>query len=1193
MKQRLFAPMDGNEAAAHVAYRTNEVIGIYPITPASPMGEWADQWSARGVPNIWGDVPKVFEMQSEGGAAGALHGALQAGAMATTFTASQGLLLMLPNLYKIAGELTSTVFHIAARSLAAQALSIFGDHSDVMSARGTGWTMLFSSSVQEAMDMALISQAATLKSRVPILHIFDGFRTSHEIQKIEVLDYEDIRSMIDDARVAEHRARALSPDHPFIRGTAQNPDAYFQAREASNPFYAAVPAIIQDAMDDFAKLTGRRYKLFDYHGAEDADQVLLLAGSGSSTARETVDYLNRNGKKTGVLTVRLYRPFDAAALIAALPPSVQRIAALDRTKEPGSQGEPLYLDVIAALQEPEASSHLNRMPLVRGGRYGLSSKEFTPGMIAGVFEELDRESPKNHFTIGIHDDVSHTSLLWNDDLNIEPDSVVRAMFWGLGSDGTVGANKNTIKIIADHTDFHAQAYFVYDSRKAGARTISHLRFGPDPIEGAYLIQKANFIGVHQFNFLKTYDTLEAAADGATVLLNCPFPPDRVWENLPSKVRQQILDRNLKLFVVDAYHIAREAHLAVRINTIMQMAFFALSNILPPDEARQYIRDAIEKTYGKRGEAVVQMNFKGVDLALEHLFEVPIPDSPVLTDQEEEDAYARFQEAPDFIREVTAPLLAGEGDRLPVSAFPVDGTFPSGTTRWEKRNLARDIPVWEPDVCIQCGLCVLVCPHAVIRGKVYEKDKLDSAPETWKTAGARWRSLPDRQFTLQVAPEDCTGCSLCVEICPAKDKSNAGRKAINMAPHAPLLEKERENWDFFLELPEMPRVATNGNGDAPLKFKNAQDIQLLQPLFEFSGACAGCGETPYLKLMSQLFGDRTLVANATGCSSIYGGNLPTTPWTVNAEGRGPAWSNSLFEDNAEFGLGMRVSIDEQTSIARGLVEKLRPVVGEGLTDSLLSADQDTEAGIAAQRDRVEELKAILKKEADNAAAQRLLAVCDALVRRNVWLVGGDGWAYDIGYGGLDHVIANPYDVNILVLDTEVYSNTGGQASKSTPLGAVAKFASGGKPTSKKNLALLAMDYGHVYVAQVAMGASPQQTIKAFEEAASYPGPSLIIAYSHCIAHGIDMTKGLDQQKLAGQTGHWPLFRFDPRRHDEGRNPFQLDSKAPSRPLQDYLYNEGRYRMLRQSQPETAKKFLALAQSQVEERWKHYQELAAKP
>lgn len=1191
MKARSFAPMDGNEAAAHVAYRTNEVIGIYPITPASPMGEWADQWSARGIPNIWGDVPKVFEMQSEGGAVGALHGALQAGALATTFTASQGLLLMLPNFYKIAGELTSAVFHVAARSLATQALSIFGDHSDVMAARSTGWGMLFSSSVQESMDMALIAQAATLQARVPILHIFDGFRTSHEIQKIEVLDDEDIRSMIDDGRIAEHRARALSPEHPFIRGTAQNPDTYFQAREASNPYYLALPSIVQDCMNRFGELTGRRYRLFEYHGAEDAEEIIIISGSGASTAQETVDYLNSMGRKVGVLSVRLFRPFDAVSLIDAIPATVKRISVLDRTKEPGSIGEPLYLDVLAGLQEPEGLVKFGQMPIVRGGRYGLSSKEFTPGMIVGVFDDLASSTPKNHFTIGIHDDITQTSLPWNDDLDIEPDSVVRAMFWGLGSDGTVGANKNTIKIIADRTDFHTQAYFVYDSRKAGARTISHLRFGPDPIRGAYLIKKANFIGVHQFSFLNSYDTLEAAAEGATVLLNCPHPPERVWEHLPSKVRRQIVDRNLKLFVVDAYHIAREAKLSVRINTIMQMAFFALSNILPPNDARQYIREAIEKTYGKRGEAVVQMNFKGVDLALEYLFEVPVPDSPDLTEREDEDAYARFREAPEFIRDVTAPLLAGEGDRLPVSSFPVDGTYPSATTRWEKRNLARDIPVWEPDVCIQCGLCVLVCPHAVIRGKVYEPSKLESAPENWKSAGARWRNLPDKQFTLQVAPEDCTGCSLCVEVCPAKDKSNVGRKAINMSPQLPLLEQERENWDFFVDLPEMPKVASNGNGEAPLKFKNAQDIQLLQPLFEFSGACAGCGETPYLKLMSQLFGDRTFVANATGCSSIYGGNLPTTPWAVNGEGKGPAWSNSLFEDNAEFGLGIRVSIDKQTTTAQELVEKLRTIIGDELTDALLSADQLSEGGIAEQRARVESLKGLLQQNPDNADAGRLLNLCDTLVRKSVWLVGGDGWAYDIGYGGLDHVIANPYDVNILVLDTEVYSNTGGQASKSTPLGAVAKFAAGGKPTAKKNLALLAMDYGHVYVAQVAMGASPQQTIKAFQEAESYPGPSLIIAYSHCIAHGIDMTKGLDQQKLASQTGHWPLFRYDPRRHEEERNPFQLDSKAPSRPLEEYLYNEGRYRMLRQSQPETAKHLLGLAKGQVEERWKHYLELAS--
>ena len=1179
---RQHATIDGNEAAAIVAHKTNEVIAIYPITPASPMGELADLWSTQKRTNLWGTVPQVVEMQAEGGAAGAVHGALQAGALTTTFTASQGLLLMIPNMYKIAGELTPTVFHIAARSVAAQALSIFGDHSDVMAARATGWGMLFAGSVQEVHDFALIAQAATLASRVPFLHVFDGFRTSHEIQKIELLTDDDLLHLLDEQNIHAHRSRALSPDRPFIRGTAQNPDVFFQAREAVNPYYLAAPAIVQEVMDRFAERVGRSYRLFDYIGAPDAERVIVLMGSGSEAVEETVTYLVSRGEKVGLVKVRLYRPFSVEAFLKALPVGIRVLAVLDRTKEPGSAGEPLYQDVITAVSEGLAAgtAPFDVMPRVIGGRYGLSSKEFNPAMIKGLFDEMGRPDPRNHFTVGIEDDVTLTSLAWDPDFDIEPDDVTRAVFWGLGSDGTVGANKNSIKIIGSGTDLYAQGYFVYDSKKAGARTISHLRFGPRPIHSTYLIRKAGFVAVHQFGFLERYDTLEMAREGATFLLNAPYGPDEVWDRLPRSVQEQIIEKKLRFFVIDAYRVARVNNLGVRINTIMQTCFFVLSNVLPRDEAIRKIKEAIRATYGKRGEAVVAMNEAAVDAALSHLHEVEVPEKAAGSIERPP---AVPEDAPAFVREVTAPMIAGKGDLLPVSALPVDGTYPSGTTRWEKRNLALEVPVWEADLCIQCGKCVMVCPHAVIRAKVVTEAALAGAPDGFKSMPASWREYPEHRYTLQVAVEDCTGCKLCVEICPAKDKSNVSRKALNMADQRPLREEGRTHWGFFLELPEV-KAGENG-----LAFRKTKDVQLLDPLFEFSGACAGCGETPYLSLLTRLFGDRSLVANATGCSSIYGGNLPTTPWSCNAEGRGPAWNNSLFEDNAEFGLGMRLAIDKQQAYALELLGRLRDALDGDLVDGLLNADQRDRVGVEAQRRRVAELKKALERM-DVAEARHLESVADALVRKNVWIVGGDGWAYDIGYGGLDHVLASGKNVNILVLDTEVYSNTGGQASKATALGAVAKFAAGGKPTPKKDLGLLAMSYGYVYVAQVALGADDNQCIKAFEEAEAYDGPSLIIAYSQCIAHGIDMTKGMDQQVLAVKSGYWPLYRYDPRRSRESENPLQLDSKPPRIPFRDYAYNENRYRMLTQTDPETAVRFLEQAQRGVNERWHRLEQLA---
>ncbi len=1179
---KVVATIDGNEAVARVAYKTNEVIAIYPITPASPMGEWADQWAAEKKPNIWGTIPLVIEMQSEGGAAGAVHGALQTGSLTTTFTASQGLLLMIPNLYKIAGELTSTVFHIATRTVATHALSIFCDHSDVMATRQTGWAILFSNSVQEAHDFALIAQAATLKARVPFIHAFDGFRTSHEINKIELLSDDDMHAMLDPDLIHAHRARALSPDHPFIRGTAQNPDVFFQARERINPYYEAVPGIVQETMDKFAEVVGRRYNLFDYVGAEDAERVIVLMGSGAETVEETVRYLAERGEKVGVVKVRLFRPFSVEHFLKALPPTVKVIAALDRTKEPGAAGEPLYQDVVTAVYEGLAhgTAPFEHIPRVIGGRYGLSSKEFNPAMVKGVFDEMAKEQPKNHFTVGIIDDVSYTSIDYDPEFDIEPADVTRAVFWGLGADGTVSANKNSIKIIGEETPLHAQGYFVYDSKKSGARTTSHLRFGPRPIRSPYLIRKANFVAVHQFGFLDRYDILDMAEPGAVFLLNAPFGPDEVWDQLPREVQAQIIEKKLKFYVIDAYKLAKEIGLGQRINTIMQTCFFAIANIIPLDEAIARIKEAIRKTYGKRGEAVVRKNFAAVDAALEHLHEVKYPDHVTST---RERPPVVPPEAPEFVKEVIAPMIALKGDDLPVSAMPVDGTWPSGTTRWEKRNISLEIPVWEPDICIQCGKCVMVCPHAVIRAKVVDEAALAGAPPTFKVADPRFREFKGNgyKYTLQVSAEDCTGCTLCVEVCPAKDKTNPSRKALNMAPKLPILEQERANWDFFLKLPDVPRH----NG---LKFNTVKNIQLLEPLFEFSGACAGCGETPYLSLLTRLFGDRAIVANATGCSSIYGGNLPTTPWAFNKEGRGPAWSNSLFEDNAEFGLGMRLTVDKQTAYARELVDMLRDVIGNDLADALLNADQSDEAGIEAQRARVAELKKRLQG-IDHPRAKDLLAVADMLVKKSVWIVGGDGWAYDIGYGGLDHVLASGRNVNILVMDTEVYSNTGGQASKATPLAAVAKFAMGGKPTPKKDLGLMAMTYGNVYVAQVAMGANDTQTVRAFLEAESYEGPSIIIAYSHCIAHGIDMAKGMEQQKLAVESGYWPLYRFDPRRKAEGKNPFQLDSKPPRIPLREYMEREARYRMLRQTNPEAFEQLMEAAQQAVNEHWRLYERL----
>jgi pyruvate-ferredoxin/flavodoxin oxidoreductase len=1169
--------VDGNEAAADVAYRLNEVIAIYPITPASAMGEWSDQWQNEGRKNLWGAVPTVIEMQSEGGAAGTLHGALQAGALGTTFTASQGLLLMIPNMYKLAGELTPTVIHVAARTIATHALSIFGDHSDVMAARATGFALLCASSVQEASDFALIAQAAALESRIPFLHFFDGFRTSHELNQIVPLSDGDLSALMDVTLIRKHRERALSPEHPVLRGTAQNPDVFFQAREASNPFYRACPTIVQSVMDRFATHCGRTYRLFDYVGSPDAERIIVMMGSGTGPVEETIEYLQSRAEKVGLLKVRLFRPFALDAFLSAIPKTVSSIAVLDRTKEPGSIGEPLYLDVITAFNESRAAARQSTR--IIGGRYGLSSKEFTPGMAKGIFDELKKPDPKNHFTIGISDDVTHTSLEFDSQFLTEDPQTVRAVFYGLGSDGTVGANKNSIKIIGKRTKNYAQGYFVYDSKKSGSVTVSHLRFGPRPIRSSYLISRASFVACHQFQFLERMDVLSAAEDGAKFLLNAPFSADDVWNHLPREVQETILRKHLEFYVIDAYKVASEAGMGNRINTVMQTCFFAISGVLPREEAIAAIKEAIRSTYAKRGEAVVEKNCAAVDQTLAHLYRVNVPQqissnlrvlAPVP------------QQAPSFVRDVLGAMIAGQGDSLPVSAMPIDGTFPTGTSTWEKRNIAQQIPVWDQELCIQCGKCVLVCPHAVIRAKVYDSSLLDSAPSTFKSAKARWREFETLRYTLQVSPDDCTGCRLCVEVCPVKSKSDAKHKAVNMEAQAPLRESGNANWNFFASLPEIDRDR--------LTHTHVKDVQLLEPLFEFSGACAGCGETPYIKLLTQLFGDRLLIANATGCSSIFGGNLPTTPYTVNRQGRGPAWCNSLFEDNAEFGLGMRLAADKQSDYAKILLAKLSPLVGQDLAQALLTADQRNEAGIAAQRERVALLKQTLAP-VESADAKDLMSVADSLIRKSVWLVGGDGWAYDIGAGGLDHVLASGANVNILVLDTEVYSNTGGQMSKATPRGAVAKFAAGGKHAGKKDLALEAMSYGSVYVARVAMGGNDTHTVKAFLEAEAYDGPSLIIAYGHCIAHGYEMACGLEQQKAAVLSGYWPLMRYHPALRAQGKNPFQLDSKAPTIPFQQYAYQEARYSALARSNPEAARELLVLAQSDVDRKWKVYSNHAA--
>ncbi|MBH8551738.1 pyruvate:ferredoxin (flavodoxin) oxidoreductase [Nostocaceae cyanobacterium CENA357] len=1196
MNKKSYATIDGNEAVAQIVYRLNEVIAIYPITPSSPMAEWADAWASEGKPNIWGTVPSVVQMQSEGGVAGAVHGALQTGSLTTTFTASQGLLLMIPNMYKIAGELTPTVFHIAARSLAAQALSIFGDHSDVMAARGTGFAMLCAASVQEAQDFALIATRATLESRIPFLHFFDGFRTSHEINKIETLIEEDLRNFIPDELVFAHRSRALTPDKPVLRGTTQNPDVYFQARETVNPYYLACADITQKVMDEFAEMTGRQYQLFEYHGDPAAERVIVLMGSGCEAVHETVDYLSARGEKVGVLKVRLYRPFDAVRFVAALPDTIRSMTVLDRTKEPGASGEPLYLDVVNAIYEalkaqqsisPTLPVSLSCPPQVVGGRYGLSSKEFTPAMVKAIFDNLATVEPKNHFTVGINDDVTHTSLDYEPEFSIEPDNIIRAIFYGLGADGTVGANKNSIKIIGEETNNYAQGYFVYDSKKSGSVTVSYLRFGSQPIRSTYLISKANFVACHQWDFLEKFPILKDIVLGGIFLVNSPYEKDEIWEYLPLAIQEQIIQKNLKFYVINAYKVARQAGMAGRINTVMQVCFFTLSGVLPREEVIAEIKKSIRKTYGKKGDEIVQMNINAVDTTLKNLFEVGNRELGIGNRKEKQSPI--LDAAPPFVRDVLGKMIAREGDELPVSALPADGTYPTGTAKWEKRNIAQEIPVWDTDVCIQCGKCVMVCPHSVIRSKVYEPHQLEDAPSTFKSANAKDHDWQGLKYTIQVAAEDCTGCGICVDVCPAKNKSELRRKAINMEPQRPLREQERENWDFFLNIPNPDR--------SHLKLTHINQQQMQEPLFEFSGACAGCGETPYIKLATQLFGDRMIVANATGCSSIYGGNLPTTPWTHNAAGRGPAWSNSLFEDNAEFGLGFRISIDKQAEFAAELLKQLATDVGEELANSILNAEQKDEADIWEQRERIailkQQLEAIITSQSPlTNKAKQLLSIADYLVKKSVWIIGGDGWGYDIGFGGLDHVLASGHNVNILILDTEVYSNTGGQMSKATPKAAVAKFASGGKVAPKKDLGLMAMTYGNVYIASVAMGARDEHTLKAFLEAEAYQGPSLIIAYSHCIAHGINMSTAMQNQKAAVDSGQWLLYRFNPDRIKQGENPLQLDSRTPKLPLEQYMYLENRFKMLTKSNQEAAQQLLKEAQADVKTRWQMYQYLAAR-
>jgi len=1172
--------IDGNEATASVAHRISDVCAIYPITPSSNMGEFADEWSARGQTNIWGTVPDVVEMQSEGGAAGAVHGSLQGGALTTTFTASQGLLLMIPTMYKVAGELTSAVFHVSARSIATHALSIFGDHSDINAVRQTGWGLLCSNSVQEAHDMAAITQMATLDARIPFIHFFDGFRTSHEVSKIDYIEDDDLRTLMDDEKIRAHRERGLSPDRPMIRGTSQNPDTFFQAREAINGFYEDCPQHVVNAMERFGEQVGRHYKLFDYVGDPEAERVIVIMGSGADAVHEMVDHLVASGEKVGLVKVRLYRPFSVKHLMEALPATTKKIAVLDRTKEPGAIAEPLHMDVVHALAEARTLgiNPFTTDPQVVGGRYGLSSKEFNDGMVKAIFDNLAADQPRNHFTVGIVDDVTHLSLDVDDDFTIAPDSVFRGVFFGLGADGTVGANKNSIKIIGDETDNFAQGYFVYDSKKAGAVTISHLRFGPDPIRSSYLIRKAKFVACHQWIFMEKLDMLDFAQQGATFLVNSPYGPDKIWDQFPKEVQEDIKAKDLKVYCIDATKVAQDTGMGRRTNTIMQTCFFAISGILPREEAIAKIKNAIKKTYGAKGDEIVQLNYNAVDGTLANLHEVNIPDAitatatrpPIVSDA-----------APDLVKNVTSVMIAGKGDLLPVSAFPPDGTWPTGTTQWEKRNIAIEIPVWDESICIQCNKCALVCPHAAIRAKVYDPSNLDSAPETFKSVDYKAKDFKGQKFTIQVAPEDCTGCQICVKVCPAKDKANPKHKSLNMAPQMPLRAPEAENFDFFLGLPEVDRTAVK---------LDVKGSQFLQPLFEFSGACEGCGETPYVKLLTQLFGDRALIGNATGCSSIYGGNLPTTPYSQNTDGRGPAWNNSLFEDNAEFSMGFRLAVDQTNDRAVHLLKGLSADLGDTLVNEIIDADQTNEAGLAAQRERVQALRDKLAGNS-NPDAVNLAHMADFLVRKSIWAVGGDGWAYDIGYGGLDHVLASGRDVNVLVLDTGVYSNTGGQASKATPLAATAKFAMAGKDIAKKDLGLMAMAYGHVYVAQVAFGAKDSQTVRAFTEAESYKGPSIIIAYSHCIAHGYNLTDGLDHQKMAVDSGAWPLFRFDPRRSAIGENPLKLDSKAPKIAFDQFANTETRFRMLQKIDPERSKKLLKEAQQSVSARFDVYQQLAS--
>ncbi|ASQ91046.1 pyruvate:ferredoxin (flavodoxin) oxidoreductase [Prosthecochloris sp. GSB1] len=1173
---RTFKTLEGNEALAHVAYRTNEVISIYPITPASNMGEYSDAWAAEGIPNVWGSVPLVDEMQSEAGAAAAVHGAVQTGALTTTFTASQGLLLMIPTMYKIAGELTPCTIHVSARALACQALSIFGDHGDVMSVRGTGFALLSSCSGQEVMDLALIAEAASLESRVPFLHFFDGFRTSHEITKIEVLSNEDIRSMMDDDLIIAHRERRMSPDAPIIRGTSQNPDVYFQGRETVNTFYKACPDIVEKYMDRFAKMTGREYRLYQYYGAPDAERVVVMMGSGAETALETVEYLNRQEEKVGLIKIRLYRPFDVKRFIEALPASVKKIAVLDRMKEPGSAGEPLYLDVVNAIHEGMEKEH----PEVVGGRYGLSSKEFTPSMVKAVLENLADAEPKNHFTVGINDDVTNSSLEYDHDFNIEPDEVFRAMFYGLGSDGTVGANKNSIKIIGENTDNYAQGYFVYDSKKAGSITVSHLRFGPKPIGSTYKISTANFIGCHHWIFLESIDLVKNLAAGGTLLVNSHYSADEVWDKLPKHVQQLLIEKKARLYTIDAYKVAEASNMGQRINTIMQACFFAISGVLPREEALEKIKQSIRDTYGRKGDDIVNQNIRAVENSISNLHEVAIGS---IADSKKGMRSPISGEAPEFVCNTLAKIISGEGDDVPVSQMPADGTFPVGTSKFEKRNLAEKVPVWEPEICIQCGKCALMCPHGVIRCKAYDPKYLSNAPSTFKNIDAKGKNWNGLKYTIQVAVEDCTGCEICAHICPARDKENPERHALNMSLQAPLREQEIDNWNYFLNIPEFDRSKIN-----PRLIK---EQQLQQPLFEFSGACAGCGETPYVKLMTQLFGDRLVLGNATGCSSIYGGNLPTTPFCTNQAGLGPTWSNSLFEDTAEFAMGFRISINKQQEYAGELLRTLSAEVGETLVKEILEATQSSEPEIFEQRERVRSLKEKLGS-LNTPEAKNLLAVVDMLVKKSVWGIGGDGWAYDIGYSGVDHVTASGENVNLLVLDTEVYSNTGGQASKATPKAAVAKFAAAGRPLKKKDLGMISMTYGNAYVASIAMGARDEQTVKAFLEAEAYDGPSIIIAYSHCIAHGINMATGMDQQKAAVDSGHWLLYRYNPDRLKEGKNPLQLDSKKPKIPVEEFLNTENRFRMLKKSHPDLAKAFFEQIQHEVDARYADYEYLAAR-